>query len=57
MFTELANVLDEGVGDTVLYKRHLPRESGVGDSAEVNAGVSDREGRVQDIMGIGKREG
>lgn len=57
LFTELANVLDERVGDTVMYKRHLPRESGVGDSAEVNIGVSDREGWVQDIMGIGEREG
>ena len=41
----------------MLSKRHLPRESGFGDSTEVDVGVSDREGWVQDIMGIGEREG
>lgn len=41
----------------MLNKRHLPRESGFGDSAEVNVVVSDREGWVQDIMGIVKGRG
>lgn len=43
MFTELANVLDGGLGDTVLNKRNLPaRGQHEGSGAEVRVGVNDR---------------
>lgn len=47
MFTELANVLDGGLGDTVLNKRRFPtvfptRGQHEGSGAEVRVGVNDR---------------